>query len=456
MKLETVKSFILIVLIGISIILSYTLWSYQPNSNQTIGGEIADNEMNAGGRDDLKKRELIKPSDIIFHMEQDHYGFSDARDRDSLFAEMQNWIVSDFEMYSDVSESIERSPQAIELIFPEEIPLEVLDSIFTFSLNDDDMEPSGSMERVMISFIADSKSLQLEFISPEMDQLAVALVNDAKTYEYMVEKIADLQKSELTEYLVINEDINPVYFPAGKMDLQKYSITPTEINPSLFVNILFTNPSVVRETRSQTIGQTYFTDNRQMNVYQDGMRMEYISHVTPTTDGFNRISEEGLLDQSIANINSHSGWTQAERLNQEYRLEEIDSDSNKVSFQMYYHGYPVFNNLGLDTIEQVWGVNQNNLQLIEYNRPLFKFDNQFFPRTVDDFQSGEFILSYLESNEDISMEDIQDVTIGYELKYQRDDEASEYIEMVPAWYKKENNIWQKLYITDEKIPRGGN
>src|SRR5690606_30309223 len=129
----------------------------------------------------------------------------------------------------------------------------VLDSIFTFSLNDDDMEPSGSMERVMISFIADSKSLQLEFISPEMDQLAVALVNDAKTYEYMVEKIADLQKSELTEYLVINEDINPVYFPAGKMDLQKYSITPTEINPSLFVNILFTNPSVVRETRSQTI-----------------------------------------------------------------------------------------------------------------------------------------------------------------------------------------------------------
>lgn len=449
MKLETVKSFILVVLIGISLILSYTLWSYQPNSNQTIGGEIVEEEMNVGGKSDITKQNLIKPSNIVFHTEQGYYGFAEANAKDRMYRQMQEWVITNFEVDSNPSLPVEHSAEAVELIFPEEIPMEVLGSLFTFG-QDDLLFPSWSMKRVMISFIYDSKSLQLEFISDESDHRAVALINDTAIFEELSAMVAELDEKTLTPYLVINPDTNPVYFPSGSLNLPIYSITPTEIEPSLFVNILFSTPAVVRETSSQTIGQAYFTDNRQMNVYQNGMRMEYKSLVSETVEDSDRIfTEIDLLDNSIMNINNHSGWTQ------DYRLEELNMDRKQVVFQMYYQGYPVFNNYSLATIEQIWGVNQNSLQLIEYNRPLYGFEGEFSLGDANDLPSGEDVVDYLESNPDISINNIEDVTIGYELNY-RDDQESEYIELTPVWYKKENNVWQKLNFADQTMPIGGN
>ncbi|MEI3600034.1 MULTISPECIES: YycH family regulatory protein [unclassified Oceanobacillus] len=454
MKFETVKTFILIVLIGISILLSYTLWSYQPNSNQTISSEFVNSEIDAGGSNDETKRSLIKPVDIIFHTDAGYFGFQDSKSKDQMFHQMQDWVISNYEVL-DSEEATERSPEKIELIFADEIPMKVLGTLFNFG-SDDIIFPNWSMKRIYISFIHDSKSLQLEFSSDTSDQRAVALINDAEIYDQLWRNTETLDKETYQEYLVINEQTNPVYIPAGKIKMDSYSITPTQIQPALFVNILFTNPAVVRETNSQTIGEAYFTDNRQMSVYQNGKRMEYISHISPSTDEPDRvISELDLLDRSINNINNHSGWTYASRLNQDYRLDDVNLNNNQVTYQMYYKSYPVFNIHKLATIQQRWGNYQNGMQLIEYDRPLYLFDSEFKLRE-NELPSGENIIDLLESDVDVTMENIEDVKIGYELKYQQDEQDSEYFEMVPAWYKKENNSWQKIIFDEEKQPMGGN
>lgn len=457
MKLETVKSFILVVLIGISIILSYTLWSYQPNSSQMIGGDIAGNEMDAGGSGEETKRSLIKPSDIIFHTNERYYGFHDAAERDRLFQQMQEWTITNFEVYNSGAQQEDIPAEGIEIIFPEEIPMEALASMLTISTSEEDPFPDWPMKRLFISFIHDSKSLQVDFRSDESDQRATALITDADIFDQLLELILELDENTLREYLAINEEENAVYFPSGEVELPTYSITPAEIRPALFVQILFPNPAVVRETSSQTIGEAYFTDNRQMNVYQNGMRMEYVSHVTPTPEEMESdISAIDLIDRSILNINSHNGWTQDTRLVQDYRLEDLHLDRHEVTFQMYYKGYPVFNPYQLAVIQQQWGVYQNSIQLIEYERPLYQFDEEFVLREVSDFASGESILSFLETDPSVSMENIEDITIGYEMNYQREDQESEYLEMVPAWYKKENNSWQKIVFNEDRAPRGGN
>lgn len=444
MKLETVKSFILVVLIGISLILSYTLWSYQPNSGQTIGGKLVENEMIKDDSDDESKRSMVKPSKIIFHTGEEYYGFLHAIEQDFFYQKLQEWNITNFEVLSEKSMIDEHSSEKVEIVFPVEISMRILDSLFTFGQDDIDF-PNWSMKRMLISFIHDSKSLQVEFIPEGSNQTVVALINDANKYEELLSTITELDEKSFREYLVINEDTNPVYIPSGEIGLPTYSITPSEIKPALFVDILFTNPTVVRETRSQTIGEVYFTDNRQLSVFHDGMRMEYVSHLTPE-DSDRTLSEKDLLDYSIVDINSHGGWTQ------DYRLEHIDLDINQVTFQMYYDGYPVFNSYKLTTIEQRWEIYQNSIQLVEYNRPLYLFESEFIWRKSTHIPSGEDILIYLDKNPDLSVDNIQDITIGYELKYQQDDE---YIELAPAWFKKENNNWQKITFSDEALPRGG-
>ena len=453
MKFETIKTFILTVLIGISILLSFTLWSYQPNSNQVISSESGNREVDAGGSGEETKQSLIKPTDIIFHTASGYYGFNDPTAQDQLYQQIQEWSISNYEVL-DSDETVERSPEVIELIFGDEIPTKILDPLFNFG-PDDIIFPNSSMKRLYISFVHDSKSLQLEFVSDESNQRAVALVNDTNIYEQLSVMMTEMDEDAYREYLVMNEQTNPIYVPSGKVSLSSYSITPTQIQPTLFVNILFPNPAVVRVTNSQTIGEAYFTDNRQMSVYQNGKRMEYISHISPSTDEPDRvINEADLLDRSINNINNHSGWTYELRLDQDYRLDDVNLNTNQVTYQMHYKSYPVFNIHKLATIQQRWSVYQNSMQLVEYDRPLYLFDSEFELREIA-LSSGESIISSLETDTDVSMENIQDVRIGYELNYQRDDQNSEYFEMIPAWYKKENNSWQKIVFDEETQGRGG-
>lgn len=447
MRLETVKTFVLIVLIGISMLLSYTLWSYQPNSNRTIGGEIVDKETDVGGLSDKTKRSMVKPGEIIFHKQDRYYGFINAVERDQLYEEMQKWVITDFEAQTS-DEDFQKPNNGVELIFPDEIPMDIMNSLFKFGF-DDFILPTWSIDRIFISFLTESKSLQLDFISSENNQTSHAVINDTKSYEKLWSMMANINEEKLQRYLVINEDTSPIYIPQDPVSLPNYSITATDINPGRFVNILFANPTIVRETNSESIGEAYFTDSRQLSVYSERMRMEYVNHATSNANEDVFITEVELLDRTIRNINSHSGWTG------DYRLEDIHSPLHRISFQMYYRGYPVFSNYKLSTIQQRWGVSQTgDMQLLNYDRPLFSFDREVLLREVDDLSSGENVIAYLENHTDVAFENIQDIKVGYELIYKRDDQESEYIELNPMWYKKENGIWQKIVFDEDTNPKG--
>lgn len=446
MKLESVKSFVLVVLIGISLILSLTLWSYQPNSERTLGGRNITNEIDVGGSSEETKRSMVKPTDIIFHTPNDYYGFIEAENRDALYEQMQNWVITNFEMTAD-EDDIAASDNAVELVFPDDVPMEIMNSLFTFG-TEDVVFPAWSMNRVFIHFIHESKSLYLEFVSSEDNQISTAVINDTNSYEELWSMVMNIDSETLRRYIAINEDTSATYLPAGPVSLPTYSITPTDINPNLFVNILFPTPSAVRETSSQSIGEAYFTDSRQMSIFQNQMRMEYVNHVIPASEEEVMISEVDLLDRSILHINSHSGWTE------DYRLEDINLQSHWVNFQLYYQGYPVFSNYKLSTIQQRWDVYQNNFQLMQYDRPLYSFESEFLLRDVDDLTSGENVVAYLANHPEIHLENIQDIKVSYELKYHRDEQESEYIELDPSWYKKENNIWQKIIFDDYSSQEG--
>src|SRR5699024_296305 len=120
-----------------------------------------------------------------------------------------------------------------------------------------------------------------------------------------------------------------------------------------------------------------------------------------------RISSNELLQRSIKDLNEYNGWTDT------YHLQEMDTMNNRIRYQMFYRGYPVYNSSGLAMIEQEW----HDQEVIEYNRPLFSINDSFGGDEVE-LPSGKAIKSFLLENKSYELDKIQNIKIGYRLSFQ--------------------------------------
>src|SRR5699024_9771139 len=93
-KYETIKTFILIILIATSLLLSVGIWSYQPNYEQIQDMSYV-NQVDIGG-EEMSKSDLIKPSTIIFDDGNSFYGFNNSTKRSQLFEDISSWVLYDF------------------------------------------------------------------------------------------------------------------------------------------------------------------------------------------------------------------------------------------------------------------------------------------------------------------------------------------------------------------------
>lgn len=437
MKLETTKSFILAVLIGISLMLTYGLWSYQPNFDPLSKTPLV-NEVDIGGKEIMKK-DIIEPSSIIYHTNNDHYGFSDPANQSYVFRNMQSWVMDDFET-QEVEGNRKAKNYEVEVIFPSPIPMDLVGNIFTF--NEDVILPSWSFQRMYFTFESAKASLKVQFISDNGDQQATAVINNSKNYEKLWSGVSSLDG--MRKYTLFNEARTPIYVPAEKMDLTKRSLTVSPIDASQFVNALFKNPSVVTRPNvgaQNDNGETYYSDSqRQMKVFQEGKGMEFIN---PFTSENNQMDVVNLLDRSITNINEHKGWTG------DYRLLDIDANTHVVHYQMYSKGYPVYSSSNLSVIEQQW----RNQLLTKYQRSLFQFGDLLESVQVD-LPSGNDVVNYLKSksNTNYKLENIKDIQLGYKLDYMND---NSYIMLEPAWYMNYNNNWIEIKFEDLANKKGG-
>lgn len=424
MKLETTKSFLLIVLIGISLLLTFGLWSYQP-SNERLNSPTLLNEVVLNGKEETKK-DIIEPSSIIFHTEKGHFGFENPIDRQSLYRDMQSWVMYDFR-------SLERSEwepenEEVEVIFPTAIPMEILSSVFSF--NDDIVFPNMSVKRMYFTFDSETASLAVHFLSENGQQRAVATINDSKNYQQLWSVTSTLKG--LDEYFLFNDEYSPIYLPEEKVNLENQSFSVSNINAKQLVDVLFVDPSVVRSN----ISETYFKDSeRGMHVDPD-ISMEYF--IPFRTESEQIMEPLRLLDNSILNINDHKGWTE------EYNLSEIETNANRnsVKYQMYYEGFPVYNGADLSFIKQEW----RGQLLTKYERPLFYLSNHL-PRSEQvELQSGHSVADYLENSSNYKLENIQDIQLGYKLHYLKTDSL---VTLKPMWYMNYSGQWIEIKFDED-------
>jgi regulatory protein YycH of two-component signal transduction system YycFG len=103
MKYENSKSVILTFLILVSIVLTWNLWTYQPNFEMLEKNNYVA-EVTLKEKQELQ--EIIRPDLALFHSNGQHFGTTNDGELDKIINEIRKWSFYDVKNYSDDVEDI--------------------------------------------------------------------------------------------------------------------------------------------------------------------------------------------------------------------------------------------------------------------------------------------------------------------------------------------------------------
>jgi regulatory protein YycH of two-component signal transduction system YycFG len=207
----------------------------------------------------------------------------------------------------------------------------------------------------------------------------------------------------------------------------------SKISPDLFVEVLFPDPTLIsRSNKGNTnSGEYYYADStREMRIRQKETKLEFYNP-NSTENASGDIGPIELIDLSISRINSHKGWFN------DYKLYELNTTNNSVTYQMQYNGYPVHNKNGLTFIETEY----EGQDIYRYSRSLLSLGREVQTEQVE-VPSGAKIIAYLMGNlnDTVDIKDIENIQLGYYFQYQEDNSVI----LEPAWFMQVNGDWQKI------------
>ncbi|KRG07966.1 YycH family regulatory protein [Lederbergia galactosidilytica] len=432
MKYETLKSIVLFLLVGLSIILTWSLWTYQPKY-EFLDPSNVHNIMIA---DPKETAELIKPNRILYHRDNMHYGSQSKEIIRSTIKEISSWN------FYDIGNGTVREPKQIQKLqngddrividYPSKVPFEVYKGIIQV----EDPTPNAAFDHVVILSPDVSKDgASVYFISNEDNRVYESHINPDR-----LERLFGAMEQNLGTFKEYQELVMPderlLYVPKDKVEMPKYKYYPEMIDLNEFKNALFRDPSKVQ--RDPFTNGVQFTDDTSM------MNVDYLTdvlkYVNPGQDSGIHVeqSKAEILKQGIDFVNEHGGWTD------DYRYAEMSVYEKKLIFRLYVDNFPVFNENGMTEVTQNWGAEQ----ISEYKRPYFILTVPIPPQTKVELPSGETVLDYLISEKNPKL--LQDLVLGYRLS--TDTTTQNVVELEPTWYYLYGGSWLPFDI--EEMGRG--
>lgn len=437
MTYENIKTTILTFLVLLSGLLTWNIWTYQPNyesmENQKTVGDVS-----LGAKKDLRK--IVKPHQVIYHVDGKQFGSVENTHIDQIINTISKWKFYDVKKYSgrfaDFNENILHGANT-EIIFPDEVPIELYKRVL--NVDDNDL-PKFDFDRIIIH----AQTLQKQegiiyFYSQRNQQVYESNVNPSFINEFAGEFYKTAGR--LTPYFQHNvSDTRRMYLPAGEMEMVKYTYYQNPLESEKFKDALFTDPSFVQRSVVSEYREEYMDDASKMTV---DTTTNMIYYVNPIRDRESVIGTTNVLQKSIEFVNNHGGWTEA------YRYVNKDDFNQKVLFRLYSkEGYPVFNQTGMSEIYQQWG----QTEISRYIRPGFHLELPLNPDVkTKKLPDGYEALELLKKKKDFKPELLENLMPGYYMMQAPGD--SRVIQLEPGWFYLYEQQWRQL-VWEEGLDNG--
>ncbi len=422
--IEPVKSVVLFLLVILSVVLTFIIWTYTPDYKfieQTEGKEVLIGPQK-------RMEDVIRPYKAIYRFDKEFTGTVSNGAMVDLMEAFQGWNVLDLEpidnnLKADTVNEMIRTNKYMTVFFPGEIPYSAFNSIFQFA---DKELPETTFNRMIIDWSNfNNKVLQMFFISGNNELLMRSRVSLENANQF-VRTIIEPAKTYGTFKEVERDGFTSLYIANDKIESAKYTYFNEE-KPEVFKNVLFTNPNnVLRTDESETTEK-----------YQDGMsrmlidsNVKSLAYVNPAAESSVRIEPSKLLTDSFEFINEHGGFTD------DYRLVSTSTSNNQLEYQLYLHGLPIYSDQAINRITTVWGDNR----IFRYKRPYFSFEKDI-EQEMKELPSGPEIIEKIKKLNNIDLSDVDDIVEGFYLTHNN---QSTIVTLEPCWFVIRNGVSTKL------------
>lgn len=424
---EQIKSVILLILVLLSIVLTFAIWTYTP-SLQVIKETQVDQLM-VGKKKNL--HEVIKPYRILVREQDEWKGTIGSETIDYFMEIMGNWKASELSLIQNNMSNKKindflRENNRMTLFFPEEVPIKVFHSIVPLS---QDELPEMGFNRLVVDWskVNANKMLTLYFWSESHHTLFSAEVK--MTEDYFQTTVLQSLKSLVSYKEIERPNQLSLYVPTDEINLVQYTYYVDEIQPEMFKDILFYDPTIVRKN----------VENQDLVKYTDGMTLmtvdiknRYLNYVNPASESMAELPTSRLLSDSFEFVNDHGGFTG------DYRLISINEQKHMIEYQLYKQGFPIFSADTTTRIITTWGENQ----LFRYKRPYFLLDLDInSEQNQRKLATGLEVAEFIKKTNQLPLNDVDDLVLGYYLK-QNDNNLLFTLE--PSWFAVSQGSWIRL------------
>ncbi|MDX1807118.1 MAG: two-component system activity regulator YycH [Paenisporosarcina sp.] len=424
--IEHVKSAILFLLVVLSISLTFTIWTYTPSYPISQDAPVVDISI----ADRKRINEVVKPYKLVFSLKDGLTGTSAFPQVERVLGVMKEWEIRDLTLINnnispaELNEYSHKSNR-FTLLYPADIPFSVFDNIIPFSNTN---IPEVGFDRMVVDWNHSNDELDVFFASSVTKQIYSAKATKVNRQQFQ-EKIV-LPAVDFPKYTEVqrNEKIT-MFVPIEEIASIRYTYILKEVPPARFKDALFDNPNKVRRSFVGTYNEEFSDDTALMTV--DSLDRT-LSYVYPAAESNVSGIPSKLVFDSMDFVNEHEGWTD------DYRLVGINPKNQKVDYQLFLLGYPVFSDMTSTTISTYWGTNR----IFRYIRPYFTLDLSL-PSETDAaiLPSGPDAAKMVEQVESKDGSKITGLTVGYYLT--RDDERG-LLNLEPSWFYLANGVWTRL------------
>lgn len=439
MRKEKIKTVTLSSLVIISLVLTYSLWSYQP-AFEVIQNPNYVQDVSIGAKQNYK--DIVAPNQLVVHASNSHYISTYQNNILPLYKALQKTDISNLKnLTNDLSiesyQSMTKGNNKLELIFPTLVPTETLSKILKI---DAKRFENVLFDRIILD-LSQKKETSIIYFVNETSHVIYEGKIDNTYIRSSLDKIKNSYQHYTKGFKFKLDTGKVIYLPEGSTSLKTVEFLTSDISVDKLKDAIFIDPSNVRNETSES-GETYTDGTRLMTI---SPLNRSVSFVNPTTVESGNQTPDVLVQRSTDFINGHGGWTDR------YLLSSIKTDSNEVSFRLYINNLPVYKNA---TISTKWG--KDDLQT--FKRPLYKLGIQVEKKENQiELMSGHEIIDIIRNNKSLNKSLVKDITIGYETIYNGDEANQSYynraIQMKPVWIIHYGDTYKK--IDEDLLSRTG-